>query len=60
MPLGAGAPKEFPLSRSRGPQNRRSALSLPKKSARKPETAGLKAGAQSELVHQQLDMDGIN
>jgi len=27
---------------------------------RKPETAGLKAGAQSELVHEQLDMDGIN
>jgi hypothetical protein len=27
---------------------------------RKPETSGLEASAQSEVVHQQLDMDGIN
>ena len=38
----------------------RPALSLPKKSAREPETAGLQAGAQSEFVDQQLDMDGID
>jgi len=59
MPSGAGAPKGFPLSNRRKPQKRRSALSLPKKSAREAETARLQAGTQSELVDQKLDMDGI-
>jgi len=60
MPSGAGAPKGSPLPKSLRPQKRRSALPAPKKSDREPETAGLQAGAQGELVDQQLGMNGID
>ena len=36
------------------------AACVARKLPREPETAGLEASAQSEVMHQQLDMDGID